>query len=191
MSTANVSSLDALRHLRSGLVEFSDATGETMIGLDMELRRGLQWVLEEQPRFWKNEIRRLQDRVQEAKLELQHCRSLALPGEVAPCSEQKHALERAILQLRHAEEKAKITKHWGQLIEHEGHEWQGRANQFTSTLEGVLPRAIALLDRSIAALEAYAAVPQTGLTAAEGSQEKPSEFKTSPQPADEVTDASR
>ena len=135
MSAANFTSLDALRDLRSALIQFAEATGETMVGLDMELRRGLQWILEDQPRYWKNEEEKLLKRVQEAKLELEHCKSLALPGDVAPCSEQKHVLERAILQLRHVEEKIKVTRHWGRVVEHEAHEWQGRANQFNSSLD--------------------------------------------------------
>jgi hypothetical protein len=158
MSAANVTSLDALRDLRSALIEFGEATGETMVGLDMELRRGLQWILEDQPRHWKNEEQKLQKRVQEAKLELEHCKSLALPGDVAPCSEQKHILERAILQLRHVEDKIKVTRHWGRIVEHEAREWQGRANRFNSSLDGELPRGLALLEQAIGSLEAYAAV---------------------------------
>lgn len=155
MSSARVTSLDALRHLRAALLNFVDESSETMVGLDMELRRGLQWLLDTQPKFWKNEERRLHDRVLEARQELSRCKSMALPGEVAPCSEQKHALERVIRQLRHAEEKSKVTQHWGRVIEHEAQEWQGRANQFSSKLEADLPKAIALLDRAIAALEGY------------------------------------
>jgi hypothetical protein len=158
MPAANVTSLDALRDLRSALIEFAEATGETMVGLDMELRRGLQWILEDQPRHWKTEEQKLQKRVQEAKLELEHCKSLALPGAVAPCSEQKHILERAILQLRHVEDKIKVTRHWGRIVEHEAREWQGRANQFNSSLDGELPRGLAMLEQAIRSLEAYAAV---------------------------------
>ena len=155
MAAAHVSSIGALRQFRASLVAFAETAGESMVGLDMELQRGLQWILEDQPLFWKNEIRRLEEAVKEARQELNHCRSLALPGDVAPCSEQKHALERAISRLRHAEEKAKVTKHWGQTIDHESKEWRGRANLYSTLLEGDLRRAIAMLDRTIAALEAY------------------------------------
>jgi len=161
MASAHVNSIDALRNFRVCLLGFAETAGEAMVGLDLELRRGLQWILEDQPLFWKNEIRRLEDAVHEARQELNHCRSLALPGDVAPCSEQKHALERAISRLRHAQEKAKITKHWGQRVDHESREWQGRANQFLNLVEGDLPKAIAMLDRLIASLEAYAAPGQS------------------------------
>jgi hypothetical protein len=188
MPSVKVTSLDALRHLRSALVKFAEATGETMIGLDMELRRGLQWLLDEQPKFWKNEERRLHDRVLEARQELSRCRSMALPGEVAPCSEQKHVLERAIAQLRHAEEKSKITKHWGRVIEHEAHEWQGRANRFTNVLEGDLPQAIALLDRAIASLEGYLVVGVNPAGMSERARERESEgLAPQPSSADSLT----
>ena len=102
----------------------------------------MQWLLDQQPKFWKHEERRLHDRVLECRQELSRCKSMGIPGEVASCSEQKHALERTIAQLRHAEENRKMTKHWGRIIEHESHEWQGRANQFTTLLESDLPKAI-------------------------------------------------
>ena len=158
MSSANVSSLDVLRHLRSALIGFGEECGQSIVGLDMELRRGLQFLLDEQPKFWNGEERRLHDRVLEARQELSRARGMGLKGETPSCSEQKHALERAIAQLRHAEDKAKVTKHWGRIIEHEAREFQGRSNQLSSMLEGELPKAIALLDRAIAALEGYLSV---------------------------------
>ena len=155
MSSANVTSLDVLRRLRSALIVFAEECNETMVGIDMELRRGLQWLLDEQPKYWKHEERRWHDRVLEARQELSRARGMAMKGENPSCSEQKKAIEQAVAQLRHAEEKSKITKHWGRVIDHDAQEWQGRANQFTNTLEGELPKALALLDRAITALEGY------------------------------------
>jgi hypothetical protein len=162
MASAQLTSLDALRRFRAALIEFAEASNETMVGLDMELRRGLQWMLETQPRFWKSEEKRLYDLVIQAKAELSRARGMAMKDQTPACTEQKQALERATAQLRHVEEKSKVTQRWGRIIEHEAHEFQGRANQFTSLLEGELPRAISLLDRAVAAVEAYLETPGGG-----------------------------
>jgi hypothetical protein len=190
MSSANITSLDVLHRLRSALIEFNDECGETMIGLDMELRRGLQWLLDEQPKFWKSEERRLYDRVIQARQELSRARGMAMKGETPSCSEQKKALEIAVAQLRHAEDKSKITKHWGRVIEHEAHEFQGRANQFTSTLEGDLPKAIALLDRAIAAIEGYLRVTPGAYASGSPKAASGSSSPSRP-PSPEADDASR
>jgi hypothetical protein len=81
---------------------------------------------------------------------------MAMKGEVPPCSEQKHALGKAIAELRHIEEKRKVTKHWGHIVDREAQEWQARVQQFAQLLEGHLPQALARLDQMIAALEKYA-----------------------------------
>jgi hypothetical protein len=162
MASAQLTSVDALRRFRAALIAFAEESHETMVGLDMELQRGLQWMLDTQPRFWKSEEKRLYDLVLQAKADLSRARGMAMKGETPACTEQKHALERATAQLRHAEEKSKITQRWGRIIQHDAHEFQGRANQFTSLLEGDLPRAISLLDRAIAAVEAYLEAPSGG-----------------------------
>jgi hypothetical protein len=180
--SANVTSLDALRQLRVALVEFAETARETMTGLDMELSRGMQWLLETQPQFWHQEQRRLADRVQEARIELTRRRGMALPGEVASCTEQKMALEKAVIQLRHVEDKAKVTKHWGRVVEHESREWLGRANQFNNLVESDLPRAIALLDRSIASIEAYLGVSMVQHPATSSGERPPA--PPSPEPPD-------
>jgi hypothetical protein len=162
MSSANVRSLDALRRFRAGLLSFAAASDEGLTALNMELRRGMEWLLEEQPSFWSCEQRRLSDEVLEARVALSRCRGMALPGEVAACSEQKQALEKALTRLRHAEDKAKATKLWGRVVEHEAHEWQARTTQFAGILERELPRAISFIDRAIVSLEAYLNSPTSG-----------------------------
>jgi hypothetical protein len=55
MASAQLTSVDALRRFRAALIAFAEESHETMVGLDMELQRGLQWMLDTQPRFWKSE----------------------------------------------------------------------------------------------------------------------------------------
>lgn len=156
MSSAKVGSIDALRHLRAVLLAYSEQCRDALVGVELELGRGLSFVLEQQPQHWKQAERRGQDRVTAARQELSRCRGMAMKGEVPPCSEQKHALDKAIAELRHIEEKRKVTKHWGHVVDREAQEWQARVQQFAHLLEGHLPQALARLDQMIAALEKYA-----------------------------------
>jgi hypothetical protein len=156
MSSAKVGSIDALRHLRAVLLAYAEQCRDALVGVEMELGRGVDFVLEKQPQHWKRAERVGQDRVTAARQELSRCRGMAMKGEVPPCSEQKQALDRAVAELRQIEEKRKITRHWGHILDREAQEWQARMQQFAHLFEGELPSALARLDQMIAALEKYA-----------------------------------
>ncbi len=108
------------------------------------------------PQFWKNEIRRCDEALQEARIDLERCRNTPLPGGGTPsCMEQKKALDRAKARRQYAEEKSDATRKWGKIAEREASEYSGRSNQLGSLFDAELPEAILLLDRVLKSLEAY------------------------------------
>ena len=122
------------------------------------MRRSLEWILELQPAYWKNEVRRREHVVNEAKNDLHRARLRTLPGGGTPsCMEERKALNQAQQRLAHAHEKVQLVKHWARLLEHEAAEYTGRAMQLDTLLDSTVPRALTFLDRATAQLELYVA----------------------------------
>ncbi len=149
---ANVGSIDAVRFFRAVMHTFAKEATEALSSFDMEVSRTLDWLTDEMPQYWRNEIRRCEELLQEARIDLERCRNTPLPGGGTPsCMEQKKALEKAKVRLAYAEEKLEVTRKWAQVAQREVSEYTGRSNQLTSTFDSELPRAIVELDRALRA----------------------------------------
>ncbi|HWC90789.1 MAG TPA: hypothetical protein VG433_14065, partial [Pirellulales bacterium] len=68
----------------------------------------------------------------------------------------KKALEKAKRRLTEAQEKLEKVKQWSRVVEQEVSEYRGPAQSLSNLLDASVPQALALLDRKIAILEAYA-----------------------------------
>lgn len=160
---AHVGSIDAVRDFRAALANFAHEAREALISFDMESRRTLEWLLETQPKFWQHEVRRSEELLTQAKIELERCRNSKLPGGEAPsCMEERQAVDRARRRSQFAEEKLETTRKWGYVAQRESIEYSGRSNQLVSMFDAEMPAALALLDRVLTSLEAYISVSQTG-----------------------------
>ena len=157
--SATVHSNDAVRDFRAALQDFCEETRAALVDVDLELRRSLEWLLEEQPAYWRNEVRKANDAVVQAKVELHRARMKTLPGGGTPsCMEERKAVDRAERQLRYSEEKVEIVREWGRVQQLEVNEYAGRASQLTGALDVTVPRATRFLDQSIGHLESYVAI---------------------------------
>jgi hypothetical protein len=153
---AHVGSIDAVRYFRAVLHTFAHDAREALISFDTEVARTLDWLLEEMPQYWKNEIRRCEEKLQEARIDLERCRNTPLPGGGTPsCMEQKKALEKAKAKLQYSQDKLEATRRWGAVASREASEYTGRSNQLGSVFDAELPQAVLVLDRVLRSLEAY------------------------------------
>lgn len=167
---AHVGSIDAVRDFRAALVNFAHEARESMISFDMESRRTLDWLLETQPKFWHQEVRRTEELLTQAKIELERCRNSRLPGGEAPsCMEERKAVDRARQRKQYAEDNLEATRKWGYVAQRESIEYAGRANQLTGMFDAQFPAALALFERVLTSLEAYVAVSQDTGSAVGGS----------------------
>ncbi len=158
-SGANVGSIDAVRYFRAVMHTFAKEASEALSTFDTEVARTLDWLLDEMPQYWKNEIRRCEELVQECRIDLERCKNTPLPGGGTPsCIEQKKALEKAKVRLEYSHEKLDATRRWGQVAQREASEYTGRSNQLASVFDSELPQAILELDRALRALESYQAL---------------------------------
>ena len=128
-----------------------------MLGaVEVEIRRMLDWLTHDQLKYWQVEIRRREDAVGEARADLNRCLMSTASEGVPSCSDQKKALEKAKRRLTEAQEKLEKVKQWSRVVEQEVSEYRGPAQSLNNMLDGTLPMGMALLDRKIAMLEAYA-----------------------------------
>lgn len=157
-SQVRVASLDRFQDFRTAYAKFGDAARNVLIGVDIEIRRMLDWLEKDQVSFWKGEIRRREEKVNEAKAALHRKRITATFGNVASDTDELVALRKAQARLEQAEAKLKGVKHWYEVIEQEIVEYRGPSQQLGNLLDADVPRAVTSLDRMMHAIESYLSI---------------------------------
>jgi hypothetical protein len=155
--SARVHSIDALDDLREALIQFGDRTLQALDAASAELRRTHEW-LDDQERYWRDQIRKQEEAVFLAKQELARRRMMKVGDRHVDCSDQEKELRRAKERLEFAEEKQELTRHWLRQWATETMEFEGPCRQLKGFLESDLVRANTLLENKTDALEAYLAV---------------------------------
>lgn len=156
MSTgANVQSTEAIDAVRRSLVLFVDQVQEALTELSAEMRRMLEWLEHDRPRFWKTQVRLAHDQVHEAQQALHRCLMFPVAGERPSCYEERAALKRAQARLAYCEEKTERVRHWQRAVQHELFEYEGRISQLVRAVEIDAPQAIGTLDKVLRRLEEY------------------------------------
>jgi hypothetical protein len=162
--SARVTSIDALAAFKADLARFGSDAANALAGLQVQVRRAFEW-LEAKLGEWLSELRRRQELVTRAKLELMQQDYGRGESRGPGHTEKKIALERAVARLREAEAKVAACKHWANALPQEVIECDGPARRLAGVLESDLRQALALLEQKVQALESYVAL--TSATAAE------------------------
>ncbi|HEY5311701.1 MAG TPA: hypothetical protein VIK18_04255 [Pirellulales bacterium] len=156
MSSANVRSIHMLHEFRAAMVSFREDSAQALGAVEVEIRRMVDWLTHDQLKYWQVEIRRREDVVGECRADLNRCLMSTASEGVPSCSDQKKALEKAKRRLTEAQEKLEKVKQWSRVVEQEVSEYRGPAQSLSNLLDAGVPQALAMLDRKIAILEAYA-----------------------------------
>lgn len=165
---ADVRSLDALRDFRAALIVFLGAVGDSLMALQEAVFVAVDWVENEQPRYWDSEVLKAYDQVAEKRiaLETNRMRKEAF-GHRPSLAEEKQALEEAKRRLAYCQQKVDIVKNTSIDLRHEADEFLGRLSSLQRLIETDLPKMIGLLERMLLALEAYS---ETGQPMSDGSE---------------------
>jgi hypothetical protein len=156
---ANVLSIPALRELRAGLLLFQQEAQGGLQAAQMELHKLIAWIEEDRPAYWQGQTRRAFDQVAATRAALSACQMRTVAGHRPSCIEEKKAHEKAKLRLEHCHEQMKRVQQWAVKLHREVDEFRARMAAAQRLVEDGLPKTVAVLDRAIAALEAYAEVP--------------------------------
>jgi len=152
---ANVTSLDAVRGFRAVLVRFAADVEAAIVALELEARRPVEWVESDRSRYWPQQVRKASESVSEARLALERCEVRISSDDPKYCYDERKALERAKRRLQLAEEKTQAVRRWRMQLHKEFEEFQMQLARLKQYLEIDLAKAIAALDRIIAALDRY------------------------------------
>jgi len=158
MSTqAEVKSIDTLAFVKAALVAFGHETGQSLAEVEMQAQRIVDWICLEQAAYWKTEVRKAADGVNQAIKDLQHCRTYKKVGNNEPsCIEEKKALEKAKKKLARAEEKAEAVRRWTPVVRQQFQETGVRLTRFREIIDVDCPKAVARLERMLVSLDHYA-----------------------------------
>ncbi|MBM4068841.1 MAG: hypothetical protein FJ271_07830 [Planctomycetes bacterium] len=159
--SAEVASLQALIDWKASLCTFTAEAKEALSSLAMEVQHTLAW-LEEQLKYWTSMVRKCEEEVFQAKLELSRRKMMRIGDRPPDTTEQERALRRARERLEHAEEKVEYCRHWLRQLPEDISDYEGPARQLGAILEADMPKADALLGSKIASLEAYLQVAGGG-----------------------------
>lgn len=152
---AHVQSLEAILLFRQVLAEYQSELREAATALSLELQRAMDWIEHDRPRYWNAQFQQASERLTEARGELERCETSIRPEDRPSCLVQKKAYERAKRRLRLTEEKQRLVRHWRIALQQEAQGFRSRLAKIRDVADTDLPRALAALDRIIAALERY------------------------------------
>jgi exonuclease VII large subunit len=167
---ANVRSLEAIHAVRAALASFRDELEQALAMIDMEMRRVLDWLEHDRPRFWRTQVRNANDSVTEARAALHRCLMYPINDERPSCYEERAELQKAEARLAYCDEKSERLRHWIREVRHEMFEYEGRISQLRDLVEIDTPQAMAILDRLLARLDEYQSIrlPTDGPAAFDG-----------------------
>lgn len=160
--SARVTSIDALKDLREAIAAFVDEAKNALVAVDMESRRANDWLNNHQRLYWAEELKRRRERWGMAQTELHRKKLQARPGTTVHDTEQQEAARSALAKVREAEAKIETVRKWSPVLQHGIDEYHGRARPLGDLLEGDVRHSMALLERMIAALEAYTQLSPPG-----------------------------
>ncbi len=202
-SQVAANSIEALKDLRVALALYNEDALGALGAIGAEIRRTVQWLQQDRPAYWQEQIKRRRERVASAKAELFRKQLAKSPGSSASTSEQVENVRRAELSLEDAEKRLALTRKWQAQLNQAVLEYYGTVRRIKSLAAGEVPSAINLLTRIIDSLEAYLRVSPVRSSSAEAaSTTAPAEFETiaaqmidqeppAPEPtSDETTDDS-
>jgi hypothetical protein len=172
---ADVKSIETLAFMRSAFAAFAHETGQALSEIEIQGQRTVEWICVDRAAHWKAEIRRMNDVVNKAIKDLEHCRTFKKVGDNTPsCVEEKKALEKARQRLARAEQKAEAVRRWTPVVQQQFRETCVRLVRFRDVIDVDCPRAMAQLEKMLRALDAYQQVAsptsQGGDDGADGGQ---------------------
>lgn len=153
--TAHITSVDAIAAFRAQLIVYLSKARPLLEETSGEITRMRQWLEDDQRRHWETELRRRSRKLEEARAELFN----ATLSKLQEASALHHmAVQRADRAVRESESKLKIVRKWSRDLEGHTGALVKETDQLQMFLTTEMSHAIALLDQTITALEAYADV---------------------------------
>ena len=159
MQNANVKSFEAIRDFRAALIVFQGRVLDSLSSMQEEVFQALDYVENDRPRYWKEQVRNAFDEIAQARVVLEQAKMRKeIAGNRASLIEEKAAVRDAKTHLQKCQEKVEIVRMAGITLHHEADEFMGRMSQLQRLVETDIPKMCGLMERMLDALEKYAEV---------------------------------
>lgn len=153
---ARVTSIDVLPLLAAALQKFRSEGANALDDLENEVRRALEWIHHDRKEYWGQELRRAQEAVSQARLQLQQAMTMRRIADRDPsCIDEKRALERARRRLEIAMRKVEAVRHFAGALDRAADDFRRSRTQFGSWLDVDVSRAVAALNQMSETLVTY------------------------------------
>lgn len=154
--SARVTSIDALPLLAAALQKFRSEGANAVDDVANEVRRALEWVRHDQKDYWTTELRRAEDALSQAKVQLQQAMAVRRLADRAPsCDDEKRMVERAKRRVEVARRKLDAVRHWSIALEQAADDFRRSHMQFASWIDLDVSRAAAVLNKMSESLVTY------------------------------------
>ena len=151
---AEVRSIDVLVDVKSAVVTYKHESAQALSEVEQQARRAVDYICIDRAAFWKNEVRRSYELVNEAQKDLEHCRTFKKVDNNQPsCIEEKKRLEKAKARLAATEKKFEAVRR--PIVQQQFREASVRLVHFQERLDSDLPKGLARLERMVRSLDSY------------------------------------
>jgi hypothetical protein len=152
---ANVESVAAIARFRVALIQFEEEATNTLNQLERQAQKFLHWLEADTANFWRLEVLRCHEKISRARSALDTAMMRKTKDFRPACIEEKDNLRFAKDRLAMAEEKTEKVRRWARVVREEVEEYRGQLNRLRDGLGVEIPRGVAVLDRTLRALEKY------------------------------------
>ncbi len=154
---ARLHDISILMEARSAVAAFADEVRRALGAVDADVQRVSQWLSLERPAYWKAEVRRREDAVNQARAAIAK-KQISRAPEPASVVEERQELQRQQRRLEEARQRQEAVKRWAPIWDKEAQMYKSSCASVTEWLGRDAPAAMARLDAMMKALDAYLAV---------------------------------
>lgn len=156
---ANIRSIDALRELRTAVLEWGSRLDEQIFTLRGEARRALEWAAVEQPRYWSHQVAVAERGLQDATARLAALQTTYGGRDRPRATEARNRVNELRRRLRFCQERAAACRGWAAELERAVDQLVAATSELQQHAEAGMPTAAAQLAQWIEALDRYADAP--------------------------------
>ena len=150
---AKITSVEAIELFRAALILFTSQARPALEEASGEVLHARLWLENDQRRFWEQELRARNKKLEQAQQELFTAR---LSEFQETTSLQQMTVNRARRAVQDAEAKLAALKRWNRELDNRSAPLLKEVEQLHSFLTGEMPKAVAYLAQVVRTLDAYA-----------------------------------
>jgi hypothetical protein len=164
MANAKVISVDAIKLFRSALIKFAEGVNAALGNADSDVHRALSWLDLEAKTYWQSEGRKAQQKLGQAQEALRmKVLYKNIDGTTPSAVDEKKEVAKWKARVELCQQKLVNVQRYTNLIQRESVMYKGAVQRFATTIQSGVPRAVARLDRVMAAIDRYLqAQPEAG-----------------------------